>query len=152
MAHDYSLRHQYAAERLLENSSLRDGLTDTQAQRMLDWGLAHVERTAVRSQNMPDDDAEPLLDGVVTAVSRVMKQVNRLVDGAAYMDDAEAADRLSQLWDSLRLVEPGTAVPENFAAVQNLAAQRSVLGGEQLFERLAAVIIHGQVSPAEEEE
>jgi hypothetical protein len=93
-----------------------------------------------------------LLDGVVTAVSRVMKQVNRLVDGAAYMEDEEAADRLSQLWSNLRLVEPGTVVPENFAAVQNWVAQRGSLGGEQLFEQLAAVIIHGRVSPTEEEE
>lgn len=152
MAHDYRLRHQYAAERLLENSSLRDGLNDAQAQRLLDWGLAHVERTAVRSENLTDDDAEPLLDGVVTAVSRVIKQVNRLVDGAASMDDEEVAERLAQLWDNLRLVEPGTAVPEHFAAAQNWLQERRSLGGEQLFDRLAAMIIHGQNIPNEEEE
>jgi hypothetical protein len=89
---------------------------------------------------------------VVTAVSRVMKQVNRLVDGAASMDDEEVAERLAQLWDNLRLVEPGTAVPEHVAAAQNWLQERRSLGGEQLFDRLAAMIIHGQNIPNEEEE
>jgi hypothetical protein len=155
MAHDYSLRHQYAAERLLENSALRDGLTDAQAQQMLDWGLALVERTAVHSQNLPDDDAELLLDGVVTAVSRVMKQVNRLTDGADYMDDAETADRLDQLWRGLRSVEPALATADNWQIVQRWGQNRRQYGRDQLFNRLSSLITRGQLiadAPHEEEE
>jgi hypothetical protein len=133
-------RHQLAAERLLDNSSLRDALDDDQAQRLLDWGLAQVRFAVYETAELPDAEAETALDEVTTAVSRVMKEVNRLVDGASTMDDEEAHQRRQQLVEHLAPLQPGCATGALAAEVADILARRQELTRPELFERLMALL------------
>lgn len=133
-------RHQLAAERLLDNSSLREALDDEQAQRLLDWGLAHVSHAVAQVAHLPDEEAEAILDEVTTAVSRVMKEVNRLVDGAAVMDDAEAQQRWQQLIDNLRRLQPSGATTAVAAEGQQILQRRQVITGPDLFESFMTLL------------
>lgn len=78
------------AGQLTEDASLRDNLIDAQAQRTLDWGLALVEETAVKTANLPDDDALPLLEERVTAVRATLHLVSRL------MGEPPTSDRIEE--------------------------------------------------------
>jgi hypothetical protein len=133
-------RHQLAAERLLDNSSLRDALDDDQAQRLLEWGLAHVRLAAYETAELPDEEAETVMDEVTTAVSRVMKEVNRLVDGATTMDDEEAGQRRQNLVENLIHLQPGCATVALTAEGQDILARRQELTRPELFERLMALL------------
>lgn len=68
-----------SAGQLVEDSSVRDHLTDELAQPLIDWGLAQVEQTAVRTAHLPDETAAPLLEEKVTAVRTIMRLVNELM-------------------------------------------------------------------------
>jgi hypothetical protein len=133
-------RHQMAAERLMENSSLRDGLTDEQAQQLLDWGLALIRQTAVRTANLPDDDAEPVLEEVTTAVSQVMKQINRLVDGAGTMDENEFEERWQQLTAALPQLKVAPPAAEQIAPCRTLISGSDSQSRESLFAYLMALL------------
>jgi hypothetical protein len=133
-------RHQLAAERLLDNSSLRDALDDDQAERLLDWGLAHVSRTAAATAHLPDEEAEATLDEVTTTVSRVMKEVNRLADDAAEMDESEARQRRQRLVDNLHRLQPGCAAAGLLAEGEEIMQRRQAVPSRELFENLMALL------------
>jgi hypothetical protein len=133
-------RHQMAAERLLENSSLRDALTDEQAQQLLDWALAQVRQTAVRTANLPDNDAEPVLDETTTAVSQVMKQINRLVDGAGAIDEREFEDRCRQLATAVQQIKQTPPLAEKLEACRPLVARSDPQARAALFAHLIALL------------
>jgi hypothetical protein len=133
-------RHQLAAERLLDNSSLRDALDDDQAQRLLDWGLSHLSRHAAETAHLPDDEAEAILDEVTTAVSRVMKEVNRLADDATEMDESEARQRRQRLVENLHRLQPGCAADHLLVESEELMLRRQDVSSRELFENLMALL------------
>ena len=105
-------RNRYVAEAILDNSALRNALDDTQAQQLIDWGLARLTAFVARTETLPDEEATPLMEEAVTAVSRVMRQVNELVEHPTTpLEPSEAQTRnalgaLSKqlaLWQSLAL-------------------------------------------------
>ena len=57
---------------ILDEAGWRSNLVDAQAEQLLQWGLVQVEQTAVRSQTLPDEDADPLLEKDSTAVRLIM--------------------------------------------------------------------------------
>jgi hypothetical protein len=67
------------AERLMEDSSLRDNLTDTQAQQLLKWGIRQIEDAARRTLGLPDEAAKQTVEKEGTAVHLIMKGVNDLM-------------------------------------------------------------------------
>jgi hypothetical protein len=97
-------RQRRAAERLLDNSSLRDALTDDQGKQLLDWGLAQTDAAAERTAKLPDAEADPALEDHVTAVSDVMRQVNRLVAVWPSAGDENIGDHLKKLLAGLQAV------------------------------------------------
>ena len=96
-------RLRQSAEILVSDSSLRDNLTDTQFQQLLEWGLAHAQETAERTARFADDDALPLLEAKVGVVREVMQRLNRLMGSniGAELDDAfrQLGQRVGQLLD-----------------------------------------------------
>lgn len=87
-------RNRYVAEAILDNSALRNALDDTQAQQLIDWGLARLSAFVARTETLPDEEATPLMEEAVTAVSRVMRQVNELVEHPATpLEPSEAQTR-----------------------------------------------------------
>lgn len=85
-----------AAGQLVEDSSLRDHLTDEQAQLLIDWGLKLVEQTAERTASLPDEDAAPVLEEKVTAVRTIMQLVNRMMAPLAGDSSSPAEDKIDE--------------------------------------------------------
>jgi hypothetical protein len=53
---DIEQRKRMAAESLLENESLREGLDDESASALLDWGTALAQRIAESTAGVEDDE------------------------------------------------------------------------------------------------
>lgn len=114
-------RQRQAAERLLDNSSLRDALTDEQGQQLLDWGLAQAKAAAGRTAKLPEAEADPALDDQVTAVSDVMRQVNRLVELWPSASEADIQSNVKKLLAGLRAVRQTALTTSQSEIVENLA-------------------------------
>ena len=72
-------RRRLAEEWLMESSSWRDNLDDVQAQRLMNRARSYVNNVVAETAVLTDDEFEEILDGVVTAVLRVMDGINKLV-------------------------------------------------------------------------
>lgn len=89
-------RLRQAAEILVSDSSLRDNLTDAQAQQLLEWGTAHARETAERTARFADEDALPLIEAKVDQVRDVMRRVNRLIGSSVGPELDNAFRQLGQ--------------------------------------------------------
>lgn len=94
--------HRLAVETLTGNSSLRDNLRDDQAQALLDWALARLAADLPQTAVLPPAAAETWLDDWLTAVTGIMRAVNRLTPDLAQMDPAAAAAEIERLLGHLR--------------------------------------------------
>ncbi len=122
-----------AAESILGDASLRDELTDDEAQPLIDWGLAQVAQIARRASLMASTEA---VEAALDDVRRLMKRVNRVVRHRA-LGDAEAVrsdlERLGAL--SARLF--GDAVPRAaLSQVDTFMAEQGNLSNGQVVKRL----------------
>ena len=114
-------RMRRVAGKLTEDSSLRDNLSDDQAQQLLDWGLRAVEETAVQTAELSEEDAAPILEEKVTAVRRVMKMANELMGSLDQPVDEVIDDQMIRLLKNLRWLtgEPLTRTQEQEWAAFN---------------------------------
>jgi hypothetical protein len=94
-------RYRRAAERIWENSSLRDELNDDQARRLLDWGSLYLKKVAGKTAGLTDDDADQMVEDQTIQVSNVIRQVNQLARGMTSGDPQEFSERLQALKNSL---------------------------------------------------
>ena len=94
-------RYRRAAERLAENSSLRDELDDDQAKRLLDWGSGYLKKVANDTAELADNDAENILEAQTERVTGVMRQVNRLTRAVTAGDQQELSEHLKLLKGNL---------------------------------------------------
>lgn len=122
-----------AVESILGDASLRDELTDDEAQPLIDWGLAQVAQIARRASLMASTEA---VEAALDDVRRLMKRVNRVVRHRA-LGDAEAVrsdlERMGAL--SARLF--GDAVPRAaLSQVDAFMAEQGNLSNAQVIKRL----------------
>lgn len=94
--------HKQAAERLMDNSRLWDGLNDEQAGQLLKWGVDQMKHLVPQGVKLPDDEVEAWLDRQVTAVGKMMVEVKELTPNLATMDIDNLKERVSKLFDSLQ--------------------------------------------------
>jgi hypothetical protein len=90
-------RYRRAAERIWENSSLRDELNDDQAQRLLDWGSGYLKKVASETAELADNDAENILEAQTERVTGLMRQVNRLTRAMTGGDNQEVSEHIKGL-------------------------------------------------------
>ncbi len=141
-------RRLLAVEMLLESSHLRDNLTDEQAARLLDWGLAQVEIGVKETAVLPDNEAEAQMEEWVTAVSGVMKWVNRLTPELSLLDQEEAEYQMEKLLANLQhLVSDLKTTP----ALELLLPARSQLDANATFDQLMGVITQPHDTPPQRE-
>jgi hypothetical protein len=130
-------RYRIAAERIWENSSLRDELNDEQAQRLLDWGSDYLKKVANETAELADNDAENILDAQTEKVTGLMRQVNRLTKAVTNGDDQEVMEHLKALQGNLDgLLDAAGDSTTN--AAQLLALPEAE--GDQVFEALMTLL------------
>ena len=128
-------------EPILEESGWRSNLVDAQAEQLLDWGMAQVEHTAVRSQNLPDDDADPLLEKDSTAVRLIMEGVNDLVGTIGKPPEFDLIDDImTRVLKNLRWLTNQPLRPENLRCVAQFNQAREAEDQEAAFQHLLALI------------
>lgn len=63
---------------LLDNSALRDGLTDDEAQPLIDWGLAQAERVTAGLDGMMPEIAEAHYETLSSALPKLLTRITWL--------------------------------------------------------------------------
>lgn len=81
-----------AIQDLYDNASLRESLTDDEAQLLYDWASAEIQRQEAASAG--DEEA---FEGRSKQVRRVMKQVNKFVEGREAADPDLLTEVLAKL-------------------------------------------------------
>ena len=100
---DLEKRIRMAAESILENETLREGLEDEAASALLDWGLACAKQIAAETAGLEDDtDAEEAVHPRMRALRGILRAVASL-----YAENAQALERetcLQEIADQVSLV------------------------------------------------
>jgi hypothetical protein len=109
---DLRNRIRMAAESILENEALREGLDDPAASSLIDWGLARAQQIAGLTADIQDEsEAEQASYPRMRALRRMLRIVARL--SAENIDTTESDALLEELTDLIPLVYgEGTVIPE----------------------------------------
>ena len=92
-------RRRIAEEWLLESRNWRSNLDDIQAQRLMNWAQSYVNITVTDTAVLTDDDAEKVIDDAVTAVLRVMRDINSLTPLLGQLDAGSSQQQLQKFSD-----------------------------------------------------
>jgi hypothetical protein len=119
-------RYRQAAERLMENSSLRDELNDEQAKRALDWGNEYLKKVADETADLADSDADHILETQSEQVSGVIHQANQLTRAINNKDPRQLSDHYTALTKNLDKLK-GTAgeLPLNIMEWLSLSEEKN---------------------------
>ncbi|MCB9419568.1 MAG: hypothetical protein H6667_07180 [Ardenticatenaceae bacterium] len=90
-----------AAEMLWGDGRLRDSLPDKQATQLLDWAVRYVKSELNFTVDWPEDETDGFADALVTAVRRLLIQINQIVPTLASLDETEAETQVAQFRSSL---------------------------------------------------
>lgn len=133
-------RYQRAGEQLLGDSTLRDALRDEEAHQLLVWGLAQVKREAKASAMLGEAEAEPLLQQRVENVQRVMRHLNRLVEGLAAEPKSNVREDMAQMIAALTEIDADALQVKDIFALEDLVAGEETLDRSVIFEQLMEVV------------
>jgi hypothetical protein len=128
------------AEVLAEDSSLRNNLTDDQAQRLLAWGMARVRESALATTSLSDAEAYPILEKRVAVVRRIMRMVSRLMTSPHSMSQNDMSDYLSQLLDGLQQLTGRSSGPAHLSQVAILGGSPPQLDKDSRFQLLMELV------------
>lgn len=88
------------AEQILENSSLRDGLDQDEAQQLVDWAVAQAKTAAYATAVFNDDEeAADYVDQRVRTITRLMRLTTLLTTQRQQYEPEDVADLLAELAD-----------------------------------------------------
>ena len=125
----------------MEEQNWRSNLVDDQAEPLLAWGMAQVEQTAVRSQNLPDEDADPVLEKASTAVHLIMAGVNDLIGTIGQTPEFDLVDDImTRLLKNLRWLTNQPLRPDNLRHVTLFNQARDAEDREAALQHLLALI------------
>lgn len=126
---------------ILDEPGWRSHLVDDQAEELLQWGLGQVEQTAVRTQNLPDDDADPLLEKDSTAVHLIMSGVNDLIGTIGQPPTFDLVDdTMTRVLKNLRWLTNQPLRPDNLRRVSQFNQARAGEDRQAAFQHLLALI------------
>ena len=133
------LRHWFAP--IVDEPDWRSNLMDEQAERLLNWGMAQVEQTAVHSQRLPDEDANPLLEKDSTAVRLIMVGVNDLIGTIGQPPAFDLVDdTMTRVLKNLRWLTNQPLRPDNLRRVSQFNQAREAADRDGAFQQLLALI------------
>lgn len=129
--------HKQAAERLLDDSRLWDGLPDDQAQQLLKWGVDQIKRLLPQVSDMSDEEAEAWLDDQITAVAKMMTEIKMLTPELGNLDVGSLQSQLRGLLDNLQAVT-GEAISER--SLNRLTRNYTRWDAAELFQQLLQML------------
>ncbi|MDX1689114.1 MAG: hypothetical protein R3248_14115 [Candidatus Promineifilaceae bacterium] len=143
-----------AAERLYEDSRLRDALTDEEAQQLLSWAYHRLEQAATRAEEMSRKDlsgeaATPNFESQSDAVVSVVRRVNAIMDEYARTDSIESERLLASLVEDVDRAGERPAQAEDMLAAAMLVESPEELNRDGLFQRLMDLVTAGEGEEAE---
>ncbi len=100
MMHERRSRSLYRSgvEQIIENSSLRDGLDQDEAQQLVDWATAQAKTAAYATADFDDDEeAADYVDQRVRTVTRLMRLTTLLTTQRQQYETEDVADLLGEL-------------------------------------------------------
>jgi lysyl-tRNA synthetase class I len=143
-------RRQLAEEWLMASSSWRDNLDDAQAQQLLNWARSYVNNAIAETAVLADDEAEEVIDEAVTAVLRVMRDINNLTPLFSQLDEESARQQLQDFSDDGEKVSLIPLAPET---INQILSQRTSWQPADTFEAFYQMLIQQpEAEHAEEEE
>ena len=126
---------------ILDEPGWRSNLVDDQADQLLHWGMAQVEETAVRTQNLPDDDAGPLLEKDSTAVRLIMAGINDLIGTIGQEPEFDLVDdTMTRVLKNLRWLTNQPLRPDNLRRVSQFNQARDAADRAAAFQHLLALV------------
>ena len=126
---------------IVDEPGWRSNLVDDQADQLLHWGMAQVEQTAVRTQHLPDEDADPLLEKDSTAVRLVMEGVNDLIGTIGKPPEFDLVDDImTRVLKNLRWLTNQPLRPDNLRRVSQFSQAREAEDRDAAFQHLLALI------------
>ncbi|MCB8976754.1 MAG: hypothetical protein H6657_04945 [Ardenticatenaceae bacterium] len=126
---------------ILDEPGWRSNLVDDQADQLLHWGMAQVEETAVRTQNLPDDDADPLLEKDSTAVRLIMAGINDLIGTIGQEPEFDLVDdTMTRVLKNLRWLTNQPLRPDNLRRVSQFNQARDAADRAAAFQHLLALV------------
>ena len=137
-------------ERLISDSSLRDALTDDEAQQLLDWGLAQLRRELRHAAALPSPEARSQLEAQVGAVRQVMRQANRMVRGLPGATKGERREHLLHFLEGLRDAGARSVQAEALIDLEKTIMDQETTDSEVVFRHLLGVM--RDAVPEDEEE
>ncbi len=144
-------RRRLAEEWLMESSSWRDNLDDVQAQRLMNQARTYVNRIIAETAVLEDDEAEEMIDGAVTAVLRILRDIDKLTPLLSQLDEETSRQQLQKFSKDLETVKL-TAIPEE--TIQGMLTQKQTWDFTATFNNLYQQLIpqtETQLSEEEEE-
>lgn len=144
-------RMRRTAEILIDDLSLRSNLTDTQAKRLLDWGLARVKDAAMDVADLSDEDAYPALEEKVVIVRQLMRTVDRLMGPPDDSPGMAPADHIDLLLNSLPRLTGQATSPALVAYGEFLGSDWPDQEAEVAFQLLMDLVDLASENVAEEE-
>jgi hypothetical protein len=115
-------RAKHAAETILENESLTDGLDDAAAQVLLDWGLACAKMIAQSTANLNEAEAEETMSDRLRAVRRLMRPMDEWINRQALEPERSAA-LLAKIIEQAKVVYGEGYTPPTESQQENFLAQ-----------------------------
>ncbi|MFW5942554.1 MAG: hypothetical protein ACOCXI_12190 [Chloroflexota bacterium] len=129
-----------AVEQLLDDESLRDALTDDQAQRLLDWALSRLRRDARQAADLPAETAQATMETRMAQVRQVMKHANRLVEALPGAAQGKMREHMLHFVEALCEVDSRAVQVNDVMALEELANERERLDSGTIFERLMDIV------------
>ncbi len=132
------------AERLLENESWRSGLDDNEAQPLLAWGLAYLEKSAAQLVSATGEEVQAHLDAVTGHITALLAGIDSLLAGQGAATPPDLETRNARLQQLLSLHEALTQTPITHVQRTRLAqisAAYLYLGRRQLLEQLKSLFL-----------
>ena len=115
-------RAKHAAETILENESLTDGLDDAAAQVLLDWGLACAKLIAQSTAGLDEAAAEEVMSNRLRAVRRLMRPMDEWINRQT-LDPDQSAALLSKIIEQAKVVYGEGYTPPTESQQQSFLAQ-----------------------------
>lgn len=131
-------RERAAAEKLLNDSSLRENINDDQAQSLLDWGFDLIGKAVEQTKTLTDDAAEEKLNKMVERLKDVMRAVDLMVEQFAESDEKQATLLYQKFLEALQYLQP-VPIP-TMQKVEQVVKSRQDLGQNGTFDHLLNIL------------